>query len=58
MRRFPYYYVAKTVFILYLILPSTRGAIVVHDKLFKPLLAQRKTPATSTTTTTPVAAAQ
>ncbi|BGP26439.1 hypothetical protein Rt10032_c11g4605 [Rhodotorula toruloides] len=55
---FPYYYVVKSLFILYLTLPSTRGAIVVHDKLFKPLLAQRKTPATSTTTTTPVAAAQ
>ncbi|GAA5970689.1 hypothetical protein JCM8115_005996 [Rhodotorula mucilaginosa] len=59
---FPYYYVFKTVFILYLILPSTRGAIVIHDKLFKPVFNQRKTPATTTTTTssstTPVAAAQ
>lgn len=50
--RFPYYYVFKTVFILYLILPSTRGAIVIHDKLFKPVFNQRKTPATTTTTTT------
>ncbi|KAL7341771.1 hypothetical protein BJY59DRAFT_648122, partial [Rhodotorula toruloides] len=54
---FPYYFVVKSLFILYLTLPSTRGAIVVHDKLFKPLLVQRKTPATSTTTTTPVATA-
>ncbi|BGP10073.1 Cell division control protein 11 [Rhodotorula toruloides] len=55
--QFPYYYVVKSLFILYLSLPSTRGAIVASDKRFKPLLVQRKNPATSTTTTTPVATA-
>lgn len=40
---FPYYYTFKTIFILYLILPSTRGATVVFNKAFKPLLAQHKT---------------
>ncbi|GAA5874786.1 hypothetical protein JCM3774_003438 [Rhodotorula dairenensis] len=58
---FPYYYVLKTAFILYLILPSTRGAVVVHDKVIKPFFYQRiKTPATTTTTTssTPVATVQ
>lgn len=39
---FPYYYTFKTIFILYLILPSTRGATVVFNKAFKPLLAQQK----------------
>ncbi|GAA5961823.1 hypothetical protein JCM21900_003322 [Sporobolomyces salmonicolor] len=53
---FPYYYTFKTVFILYLILPSTRGAVVVHEKLFKPMQA-RRSPA-PTTTPTPVAASQ
>lgn len=61
-RRFPYYYVVKTAFILYLMLPSTRGAIVIHDKFIKPAFYQRKTtPATTTSTTTsstPVTAAQ
>ncbi|GAA6000667.1 HVA22/TB2/DP1 family protein [Rhodotorula paludigena] len=57
---FPYYYVAKTLFILYLVLPSTRGAVVVYDKVFKPLFAQRKVAPTSTTTstTTPAPASQ
>ncbi|POY72400.1 hypothetical protein BMF94_4557 [Rhodotorula taiwanensis] len=59
---FPYYYVVKTAFILYLMLPSTRGAIVIHDKFIKPAFYQRKTtPATTTSTTTsstPVTAAQ
>lgn len=58
--RFPYYYVAKTLFILYLVLPSTRGAVVVYDKVFKPLFVQRKVAPTSTTTstTTPAPASQ
>ncbi|BGP18566.1 hypothetical protein JCM10213_003026 [Rhodosporidiobolus nylandii] len=56
---FPYYYTFKTIFILYLTLPSTRGAVVVHDKVLKGLMTQRKTaPATTTTTPTPVAASQ
>ncbi|BGP50377.1 ER membrane protein DP1/Yop1 [Rhodotorula kratochvilovae] len=61
---FPYYYVVKTIFILYLILPSTRGAVVVHEKIVRPAFHQRKVAPTSTTTTsttsitTPVAAAQ
>ncbi|KAK4705803.1 receptor expression-enhancing protein 5/6, partial [Phenoliferia sp. Uapishka_3] len=40
---FPYYYTVKTLFILYLILPSTRGATVVYAKVFKPLTSQTKT---------------
>lgn len=61
----------KTVFILYLILPSTRGAVVVHEKVVKPMFHQRKVAPTSTTshpissaststssTTTPLAATQ
>ncbi|GAA6003868.1 hypothetical protein JCM10207_006443 [Rhodosporidiobolus poonsookiae] len=54
---FPYYYVLKTILILYLSLPSTRGAVVVHDKVIKPLFSQRKT-APTTTAPTPVAASQ
>ncbi|GAA5918164.1 hypothetical protein JCM6882_002312, partial [Rhodosporidiobolus microsporus] len=57
---FPYYYTFKTLFILYLALPSTRGAVVIHEKVFKPLLSQpTKASATTTTTNaapTPVAA--
>ncbi|GAA5969391.1 hypothetical protein JCM11641_008100 [Rhodosporidiobolus odoratus] len=56
---FPYYYTFKTIFILYLTLPSTRGAIVVHDKLIKPLMTQQRkapTPAATTTTPSPVVA--
>ena len=47
--RFPYYFTFKTLFILYLILPSTRGAVVVYDKIFKPTLSaqRRSTPVTT-----------
>ncbi|SCV71345.1 BQ2448_2933 [Microbotryum intermedium] len=45
---FPYYYTFKTIFILYLILPSTRGATVVFNKVLRPVIANNK-PATSTT---------
>ncbi|GAA5940588.1 HVA22/TB2/DP1 family protein [Sporobolomyces koalae] len=46
---FPYYFTFKTLFILYLILPSTRGAVVVYDKIFKPTLSaqKRSTPVTT-----------
>jgi len=40
---FPYYFTFKTIFILYLILPSTRGASVVYTKVLKPLTGQAKT---------------
>ncbi|ORY70799.1 TB2/DP1, HVA22 family-domain-containing protein [Leucosporidium creatinivorum] len=53
---FPYYYTFKTIFILYLILPSTRGAQVIFVKAFKPLMSSSRTQAA--TTTTPVAAPQ
>ncbi|GAA6062661.1 hypothetical protein JCM10212_000561 [Sporobolomyces blumeae] len=36
---FPYYYTFKTIFILYLTLPSTRGAVVLYEKAFKPALS-------------------
>ncbi|KAM0755599.1 hypothetical protein T439DRAFT_320303 [Meredithblackwellia eburnea MCA 4105] len=49
---FPYYYTVKTLFILYLILPSTRGATVVYAKVFKPLTQQVKTSSAPTSTAT------
>ncbi|KAH8924195.1 hypothetical protein BT69DRAFT_1331028 [Atractiella rhizophila] len=39
---FPYYYVFKTIFIIWLILPSTKGAQLVYHKVYKPLLANAK----------------
>jgi len=36
---FPYYYVFKTVFIVWLILPSTKGAQVIYHKVYRPVLA-------------------
>lgn len=42
----------KTVFILYLILPSTRGSQVLFVKVVKPMLGSNKT------SSTPVAAPQ
>jgi receptor expression-enhancing protein 5/6 len=50
---FPYYYTFKTCFILYLILPQTRGATVVYAKVFKPLAAaqpHKAAPAPAATT--------
>jgi receptor expression-enhancing protein 5/6 len=62
---FPWYYVVKTCFIFYLILPSTRGAVVLHEKVVKPMFTQRKVAPTTTSgttsvtsTSTPVVAAQ
>ncbi|KAK4052436.1 ER membrane protein DP1/Yop1 [Microbotryomycetes sp. JL201] len=49
---FPYYYTFKTIFILYLILPGTRGATVVFNKVVRPVLSSSKPAAT------PVAAPQ
>jgi len=37
---FPFYYTFKTVFILYLILPQTRGAAVLYNKVVRPTFAQ------------------
>lgn len=51
-KRFPYYFTFKTIFILYLILPSTRGAHVIYTKAFRPLMSSSKT------SSTPVAAPQ
>ena len=42
----------KTCFILYLILPSTRGAVVLHEKVVKPMFSQRKIAPTTTSGTT------
>jgi receptor expression-enhancing protein 5/6 len=52
---FPYYFTFKTIFILYLILPQTRGATVVYAKVFKPLIS---TPRTSSAPTTETAKTQ
>jgi len=39
---FPYYFVVKTVFIIWLILPSTKGAQLVYHKLYRPVLTQAR----------------
>ncbi|GAA6043969.1 hypothetical protein JCM8097_004898 [Rhodosporidiobolus ruineniae] len=54
---FPYYYVFKTAFILYLSLPSTRGATVVYHKAIKPLLTSSRQTAAPTPAPAPSAAA-
>ncbi|CED83828.1 Protein involved in membrane traffic (YOP1/TB2/DP1/HVA22 family) [Phaffia rhodozyma] len=47
----PYYFVLKTVFIVYLQLPSTRGASIFYDNVIRPVFVQKKAPYVSTGTT-------
>ncbi|KAF8594167.1 hypothetical protein BDV93DRAFT_549299 [Ceratobasidium sp. AG-I] len=37
---FPYYFIFKTAFILWLQLPNTRGARTIHQSFLRPLIAQ------------------
>ncbi|GAA5859069.1 hypothetical protein JCM8547_003990 [Rhodosporidiobolus lusitaniae] len=56
---FPYYFTVKTLFILWLALPSTRGATVVYFKLIKPNLSTSSSkPAVTSTTPAPATASQ
>ena len=40
--RFPGYYTIKTLFLLWLMLPQTRGAILVYDRILHPLLLRHE----------------
>jgi len=37
---FPYYYIFKTAFVLWLQLPATRGARTIHQSLLRPIIVQ------------------
>lgn len=49
--RFPYYYTVKTAFIVWLMLPSTRGANVIYNKAIKPAMSSGHRTTTSTSAT-------
>ncbi|KAF9207974.1 Receptor expression-enhancing protein 5, partial [Haplosporangium sp. Z 27] len=40
---FPFYFFLKTVFLLWLMIPSFNGAVTVYTRILRPFLVQHKT---------------